>query len=150
MFNPLASDLFLQGVTTYHDHYRNDSLTRVVLEVYIADSSEELSVIVDTGAPWCIINPLEIKEIASQVTRLYRPAPLSIRGMIYPGWLYRVPIMIPAMEGEPLIVDATVFVPDLRLDEIWPHPNFIGLEGFLNRIYFAIDPTQNLFYFGAT
>lgn len=23
MFNPLASDLFLQGVTTYSDHYQN-------------------------------------------------------------------------------------------------------------------------------
>jgi len=30
----------------------------------------------------------------------------------------------------------------------WPGPNFIGYEGLLQRIRFAVDPETNLFYFG--
>lgn len=30
----------------------------------------------------------------------------------------------------------------------WTGPNFIGYEGLLQRIRFAIDPEANLFYFG--
>ena len=147
---PLGLDQFAQGACEYFDHYKDELTARIVINIYLAEREKAISAIVDTGAPWCITNPLEIRGIASQVDRLYPSAPLSIRGMTYPGWLYRVPIMIPAMEGESLNVDATAFVPDLRPDETWPHPNFIGLEGFLNRIYFAINPIQNLFYFGAT
>lgn len=50
--------------------------------------------------------------------------------------------------GEPQEVTATVFVPTLHPDDEWRHPNFIGLDGFLNRIRFAVDPATNLFYFG--
>ncbi|MEM7531904.1 MAG: hypothetical protein AAF639_07005 [Chloroflexota bacterium] len=106
--------------------------------------------LVDTGAPWCIMDPLEIEPIQNQVEPMFRSeTPMSIRGITYTGWIYRVPMTIPAIEGEPLDVDATVFVPDLRAGETWLHPNFIGLDGFLNRIHFAINPVENLFYFGA-
>jgi hypothetical protein len=45
--------------------------------------------------------------------------------------------------GEPLDVPATVFVtPD------WPGPNFLGYQGLLQRIRFAVDPESNRFYFG--
>jgi hypothetical protein len=41
------------------------------------------------------------------------------------------------------VVDATIFVsPD------WHGPNFIGYQGLLQRIRFAVDPETNLFYFG--
>lgn len=30
----------------------------------------------------------------------------------------------------------------------WRRGNFLGYEGFLNRIRFAIDPSDNSFYFG--
>ena len=52
--------------------------------------------------------------------------------------------------GEDLDVDATVFVPRLEPGDIWNYPNFIGWDGFLNRIKFAIDPTESAFYFGYT
>jgi hypothetical protein len=63
-------------------------------------------------------------------------------GMIH-GALYRETIRISADEGQPLDVEATIFVsPD------WRGPNFIGYQGLLQRIRFAVDPETNLFYFG--
>ncbi len=59
------------------------------------------------------------------------------------GALYRVPVKLLADEGEPLQMEATVFLsPD------WQGPNFIGYEGLLQRIRFAVDPQANQFYFG--
>ena len=78
-------------------------------------------------------------------------ARLSIRGISYIGKLVRVKIGLRAERGgDDLDVDATVFVPKLRPGVVWPHPNFIGLDGFLNRIRFAVDPSENTFYFGLT
>ncbi|MEM7537327.1 MAG: hypothetical protein AAF639_34470 [Chloroflexota bacterium] len=50
--------------------------------------------------------------------------------------------------GEPQEVVATVFVPNLSPNEEWLHPNFIGLDGFLNRIRCAVDPASNMLFFG--
>ena len=58
-------------------------------------------------------------------------------------------IGLEAERGESLDIEATVFVPILPPGETWLHPNFIGLDGFLNRIRFAIDPEENAFYFGS-
>jgi len=68
---------------------------------------------------------------------------MSTRFGLIRGTLHRGPIRLHADEGEPLDVDATVFIsPD------WQGPNFLGYEGFLQRIRFAVDPETNLFYFG--
>ena len=62
---------------------------------------------------------------------------------VFRGQLYRGLITLLADEGSPLDVEATVFVtPD------WPGPNFLGYQGLLQRIRFAVDPESNRFYFG--
>jgi hypothetical protein len=57
--------------------------------------------------------------------------------------LYRVPITFPGLLGEALDLQATVFV-----STDWPGGNFLGYQGLLQRIRFAVDPEANLFYFG--
>jgi hypothetical protein len=145
-------DTFAQGAVKYDDHSHhgsNDSLVRIVLPIYLADESEPLSAILDTGAPWCVLNPMEIQRIANKAVPLYAPdEPLLIRGIAYFGWLYRVPIRLEALIGQSLTVEATVFVPTLSPKKEWRYPNFIGLDGFLNRIRIALDPERNLFFFG--
>jgi hypothetical protein len=63
------------------------------------------------------------------------------------GSLWQVRIELQADLGESLVVDSTAFIPDESID--WPLPDFLGLDGFLDRIRFAVDPEENLFYFGA-
>jgi hypothetical protein len=58
------------------------------------------------------------------------------------GWLERMPLRFPAIDGETLEVQATCFI-----SEDWPGPNVIGWKGCLERIRFGIDPTDDSFYF---
>lgn len=51
-------------------------------------------------------------------------------------------------EGNSLEFETTVFVPILPAGVIWDRPNFIGLNNFVNRMRFAVDATENVFYFG--
>ncbi|MBU4185889.1 MAG: hypothetical protein KKI12_10135 [Proteobacteria bacterium] len=69
---------------------------------------------------------------------------LNIRGEKTGGVLIRLPVRICAEQGEDIIIEGTVFVPQDERNL----PNFIGLDGFLSRIKFAINPQSNIFYFG--
>jgi hypothetical protein len=98
---------------------------------------------VDTAAPWCIFEPKIGKLIRESFDRVSADVSLSTRLGTFIGSLYRGPLWVPALEGESLDVEATVFVsPD------WQGPSFIGYQGLLERIRFAVDPETNLFYFG--
>jgi hypothetical protein len=93
--------------------------------------------------PWCIFEPTVgdfTRESFDQVSEEVR---LSTRIGTFEGALYRGPLFVPALEGEPLDVEATVFV-----SPEWRGPNFIGYQGLLQRIRFAVDPEVKLFYFG--
>lgn len=68
---------------------------------------------------------------------------LSTRLGRFHGTLFRGLITLVADQGESLDVEATVF-----LSADWPGPNFLGYQGLLQRIRFAVDPETNLFYFG--
>jgi hypothetical protein len=105
--------------------------------------------VLDTGAPWCVLNP-ELADAWKLVPEdAYMPASrLNIRGTPYPGHLVTVPLEIHTDIGENLAVSATIFIPTLDPGEIWDAPNFIGLNGFLERIRFAVDAMENAFYFG--
>jgi len=145
----LIADNFSQGVTRYRDHYPGQQqFARIVLAVTL-EKRLPVQAVVDTGAPWCVIDPMLAKQVKPIAGVGYAPGmKLMIRGVRCEGRLVRMLISLEAEHGETLDVDATVFVPQLPSGEAWPHPNFIGLAGFLNRIRFAIDPSENAFYFG--
>jgi len=49
----------------------------------------------------------------------------------------------------PFIVDSiTMFIPQLQSGESWLLANFLGLSGFLERVRFAVDPANCMFYLG--
>jgi hypothetical protein len=145
----LIADNFSQGVTGYRDHYPGqEQFARIVLAVTL-EGRLPVQAVVDTGAPWCVIDPILAERVKSAADVGYELGmKLMIRGVRYKGKLIRMLITLEAERGESLDVDATVFVPRLSAGEMWPYPNFIGLDGFLNRIRFAIDPSENAFYFG--
>ena len=104
--------------------------------------------IVDTGAPWCLLDADILAEIEPVQADSLPTERLSIRGLSYQGRLTRLIVSLRADEGEDVDLEATVFVPILNPDETWNVPNFIGLQGLLSRIRFAVDPAENVFYFG--
>lgn len=150
LYNELL-DQFAQGAVRYSDHYLDEPQNRIVISVQLENSKFVIPVIVDTGAPWPILNP----EIADEIGIDYKseqewPTAMWIRGQRYEGWLCRITISLVAEEGcgSTLELEATVFIPKMISDDRWQHPNFLGLDGLLNRIRFAVDPSNNLFYFG--
>ncbi|MGH7599035.1 MAG: hypothetical protein ACREOI_21985 [bacterium] len=140
---------FVTGSTRYDDHYQGDEKqNRIVLTITPEKAKyPPIKMIVDTGAPWCILDP-DLAE-AWDLTSGADDAPitnLNIRGEAHRGRLTRANIILEATNGEDLTVEATFFVPEA--DEVWSYPNFLGLSGFLDRIRFAVDASDNAFYFG--
>jgi hypothetical protein len=145
---PLGADTFACGLVRYIDRYGDGTEPRLVIPVRYADQELSLA-IVDTGAPWCIISPETADSLEIDRTLGYRLGrPLNVRGFRYNGWLCRISLRFEPLAGQGLDVETTVFIPDLPPDALWPLPNFIGLDGVLFRIHFAVDPAENLFHFG--
>jgi len=136
--------IFAHSRTQYLDEMGGRSENKIYVAVKF-DTLPKTFAILDTGSPWCILS----KEQVEALNRNYKNESLEtkylhIRGEKTKGVLIRLPITICAEEGNDITIEGTVFVPqDER--EI---PTFIGLDGFLNRIKFAIDPQINYFYFG--
>ena len=140
---------FAVGAVHYEDRYPGHAEhARIVVEVSLAGRLNTQAV-VDTGSPWCIIDPEMAGALGGVIEDTGHEERLTIRGDAWPGRLGRLQIGLRAEYGDDLWVDATVFTPSDGALERWPYPNFIGLAGFLERVRFAVDPYENLFYFGA-
>ena len=101
--------------------------------------------IVDTGCPWCLLSNQEAKVIDTGYReRADQEITLCTWVGKIRGVLLRWPVTLCAEEGHDREIDGTVFVPD----EDVPLPNFIGLDGLLSRVRFAVDPQNNDFFFG--
>ena len=99
--------------------------------------------VVDTAAPWCVFRPEVNDHLEPSLTRIPGRVVLDTRLGRFQGSLHRGSLRILAEEGQSLDVEATVFVtPD------WPGPNFLGYQGFLQRIRFAVVPASNTYFFG--
>jgi hypothetical protein len=140
---------FVVGVLSYQDTYPGQAETSRLVLPLILTGQITIQAVLDTGAPWCVLDPEVAEMVITPDLATYAPRErLLIRGTRYDGQLCRIRFNLIAEVGNSLEIDATVFVPILRSEESWSHPNFIGLDGFLNRIRFAIDPDENAFYFG--
>lgn len=137
------------GVTYYRDRYASDEeqTARIVIDIQIG--GHQISTIVDTGAPWCVLDPEIAQPLIDDGRAEYlHPLRYLIRGHFYEGALFRVELALEDEQGNDLSINATVFVPRLEPGQEWRNPNFIGLSGCLSRIWLTIDPLESTFYFG--
>ncbi len=98
---------------------------------------------VDTAAPWCILESDLARAAERHLESLSDIASIDSRLGRFTGRLYRGTTTVLAQEGEALAVDSTFF-----LSPEWPGGNFVGYQGFLERFRFAVDPGLNRFFFG--
>lgn len=117
---------------------------RVYVKVALEGMAEPFLALLDTGAEYSVVD----REIAEEVGLSDvdgEPITLSHRYGRTAGKLVRTNLRMVADEGDTLLVDATVFVPE----DVWPTGrNFIGYTGFLERVRLGLDPQQNEIYFG--
>jgi hypothetical protein len=119
---------------------------RLVIEVSI--EGLRTTAAVDTGGFYFVCRPELAEGLEPFLTDPLFVGKLEIRGTEYDGDLYRLTVELVAEEGEGLLVDATVFLPKLKPHQEWKLPSFMGFQGMLDRIRFAVDPEQSLFSFG--
>jgi hypothetical protein len=148
-FPALFDSGFASGMTRYADHYPGQYDTaRIVVLISVA-GLPPIEAAVDTGAPWCILDP-SVTELLDEITHdgNAQSQALQTRWGTIEGQLHRVTVSLLAQEGNSLEFETTVLVPILPPGAMWDRPNFIGLNNFLNRIRFAVNPSENVFYFG--
>jgi hypothetical protein len=118
---------------------------RVLLEVVIEGFRTQA--MLDTGAAFLVCEPSLANRLALDPDTAIRQFRIHVRNTWVRGSLYRLDFTLPAERGAELTISATAFIPDR--DEPWPGlPSIIGLEGCFDRIRFALDTSDDTFFFG--
>lgn len=136
--------LFCGGRSRFLDNITGgvEGTAKVYVKIVPEALGEVLVAQLDTGAAWSVLDA-EVADALSLLNGNGFPTPLTARGGVFHGRLERIRIDLVADEGESFGLDATVWV-----SPQWRQGNFLGYEGFLSRLRFAIDPSDNFFYFG--
>lgn len=134
---------FAAGATKYFDTAPDSPAADPRIYIRIELFGYETLALVDTAAPWCIVERTLGEAIRPHLEGLPGKRRLGTRLGTFTGQLFRGPVILVADQGEELEVDVTFFLsPD------WPGGNFVGYLGFLERLRFAVDGPDNVFYFG--
>lgn len=119
------------------------------LFVYVRIGAAETTAVVDTGGAFLVLDPALADSIGIDRRAAINRDRIHIRGFVHRGTIHRIPLTLLAAAGEPLTFEATAFVPELDHGETWPLPSYLGWQGCLDRIRFAVDPVDEIVYFGA-
>ena len=137
---------FTIGAAPYFDTVETGLLPpepRIYIRIEPARLGTDVMAMVDTGAPWCILEPHIGNAIRVHLEELPGEVSLGTRLGRFEGKLYRGNVRLLAEQGEDLEIETTIFLcPD------WPAGNFVGYLGFLERFRSALDPQESMFYFG--
>jgi hypothetical protein len=132
----------------FMDHaWSGDRLTR--LFVYVQIGTAQIAAVVDTGGAFFVLDPQFARAIGVERGSAIARERIQIRGFAQHGTIHRLPLTLLAAAGDPLTFEATAFVPELEHGETWPLPSYLGWQGCLDRIRFAVDPADEVVYFGA-
>jgi hypothetical protein len=132
----------------FMDHaWAGDRLTR--LFVYVQIGKAQIAAVVDTGGAFFVLDPHFATVVGIDRASAITSERIQIRGYTQRGTIHRLPLTLLAAEGDPLTFEATAFVPELEHGETWPLPSYLGWQGCLDRIRFAVDPADEVVYFGA-
>jgi hypothetical protein len=116
--------------------------------VPVAVGSTLLEAVVDTGGAYFMIDPELAAEAGIDPAAALLSSEIRVRGRLYRGSLYRLPITLVAEEGDSLTFDATTFVADQEGNPPWALPPYLGWQGCLERIRIAIDSVAGDVFFG--
>jgi hypothetical protein len=139
-----SGDVFAVGSAGYSLAPSSDPKIGIRVEV----DGIKVWAVVDTGSPYLVCSlelarQIEVSAMDQLGTIELRTHVGSIRGS-----LYRLPLRFIASEGVSVEIETTVVVPDLD-QTLWQNARtFLGFRDCLARLRFAIDPSEEKFYFG--
>jgi len=141
---------FATGSITYD--YRGATDTETTPRILLKVAFEGFTTIaaLDTGAPYVILDPQIADSLQLSPSAGEHQEGIRFRQVLWEGYLHRLSLDFIAEEGQSLTVEATVFIPVPKPHQEWKDfPSIIGLNSCLERVRFAVDPTNDTFYFGA-
>jgi len=139
-----SGDEFASGATKYSFEPPADPKLGVQVEV---DGIQTLAV-VDTAAPYLICSLWLASQLDFSRMDRIRSQHIDTRFGRLRGSLYRLSIKLLASEGSGIEIQATAVVPDADEQNWRDAPTFLGFQGCLERLRFAVDPFEEKFYFG--
>jgi hypothetical protein len=137
--------LGFRGAAAYADAFPGlpETEPRIYVEFRPEGVPNSFLALLDTGAPYCILNREVTALVKEQLTDPLGPTALKTAHGRLQGELYLLRLVLIADTGEDHDLDSVVFIaPD------WEGPSFLGYSGLLARLRFAVDPRTNRFYFG--
>lgn len=119
---------------------------RITIDIRIRDFQSPA--FIDTGGIYLICPP-EVADVLDLQPQdvLFRER-ILLRGLSIGGSVYRLPLTLIADRGNSMLIEATAFVPDNEHLDWDDFPCILGMEGCLERLCFAVDPMNEIFYFG--
>lgn len=142
---------FAQGGCMFVDRPATAGTASSAIHIPIQiEGLSQTEAVVDTGGAYLVCNP-EIADLLNlDPADALTVSGLEIRGHRVPGTLHRLTLTLLAEEGQGLEQEVTAFVPDPHPSQSWMElPTFLGLTGCLEWFRFAVDPVDNMFYFGS-
>lgn len=104
---------------------------------------EEQLALLDTAAFWSVCSKEVADELNIREEDGLRKEKMSTRLGQINGFLAKIDLTIVAMSGEDLILQSTFFI-----SSEWDGPNVIGWKTCIESVRLAIDPSQNMLFFG--
>jgi hypothetical protein len=101
-----------------------------------------LEALLDMGSEWCVMRSDLARHFSDDVLGGGAPGVLSTRFGAIHGTVQRLSLTLIATEGQNLTLDTSWFI-----SEDWPGPMVVGWKGCPERMRFALDPSDESFYF---
>ena len=139
-----SGGIFAVGNAGYSVAPAGDPKVRLRVEV----DGIKVWAVVDTGSPYLVCSLEPARQIHLSGTGQLGTTELRTHVGTIRGDLYRLPVRFIATEGISVEIEATAVVPDLH-QAVWHNaPTFLGFRDCQDRLRFAIDPSEEKFYFG--
>lgn len=134
----------------YRPVLSTETVNRILVDIRLG--SVQTQAYLDTGAVYMVCAPDLADTLNLSADTRLGSEQLVFRGTRYHGDLYRVPLTFLADEGESLDIEVTAFVPQIHPEDSWPIEFLciLGMTGCMERLRFAIDPFEDMIYFGVS
>jgi hypothetical protein len=139
---------FATGACPYWDQPPSEHTATPRITVVVKIDGFETQAVVDTGGVYFVCDPQIPNTLNLNPSAGLEVPPLRIGIDKYRGNLHRLAITLVAEKGESLELEVAAFIPRLDPGQEWQKPSFLGLQGCLEFLRFAVDPGTNAFYFG--
>lgn len=139
---------FATGAAGYSVPASGPAARRIILQIEVA--KQPTTGMVDTGSPLMICHPELADLIGFDHDEALEEREVLFRDEWVEGYVHRVQVTLLSEDGYPVHVDAPMLVPDPRqdfVDDFFP-ASVLGMRQCLESIRFAIDPSNETFYFG--